>query len=211
MAGRGNLDDGSPRDQEAARRLGETLLRTAAELGYHRTTVEDLLERSGETRERFYSCFADKEECFTLAYERVAGELAERTLAAGRGGASWAEGLGRALSELLDFVASEPSLALALIVEVRAVRSAALAHDRVLARLAAAVDSAREEPGARASTPTIAGPLTIGAVEGCLREMLARGQAERAREALGDLVFLIVLPYFGEEAAFRAMDSFKGS
>lgn len=209
MAGRGKADDGSSADQEAARRLGETLLRTAAELGYHHTTVEDVLERSGESRERFYGCFSGKEECFTLAYGRVAGELAERMLAAGRSGASWAEGLGRALSELLDFVAAEPSLALALIIEVRAVRSATLAHDRVLGRLAVAVDTAREEPAARASTPAIAGPLMVGAVEGCLREMLVRGEAERAREALGDLVFLIVLPYFGEDAAFQAIDSLK--
>jgi AcrR family transcriptional regulator len=209
MVGRDNLEDGWPQEQESRRRLGEVMLRTAGELGYHRTTVGDILERSGESRERFYGSFAGKEECFAIAYKRVAGDLTERMLAAGRGGEAWDDGLGLALEELLAFVAAEPLLASALIVEVRASTSASDAHDRMLGRLAAAVDRAREEPGARASVPPIAGALMVGAIEGYLREMLIRRESERAPEVLGDFVFLVVLPYFGEDAAFEAMDSFR--
>src|SRR5690348_15428677 len=153
MAGQGNAEGGDPKEQEAARRLGEVMLRTAGEFGYHRTTVGDVLDRSGEPRERFDSCFSGKEHCFTAAYLRVADALTERILVAGQSGATWREGIGLALRELLDFVAAEPVLASALLVEVRAVKSAAVAHDRMLDRLADAVDSARGQPGARASVP----------------------------------------------------------
>jgi AcrR family transcriptional regulator len=209
MAGQGNADDGRPEEQESARRLGEVLLRTAGELGYHRTTVGYVLERSGEPRQRFDNLFSSKEDCFTAAYLRIAGNLTERMLVAGYSGATWCQGIGRALGELLDFVAAEPVLASALIVEVRAVKSATLAHDRILDRLAVAVDSARGAPGTRVSPPAAAGPLLVGGVEGYLREMLIREEADRAPKVLSDFVYLFVLTYFGEEAAFKAMDIVK--
>lgn len=209
MAGQGNAGDGGQREQESARRLGEVLLRTAGELGYHQTTVGDVLERSGESRERFYSCFSGREECFTAAYKWFAGDLAERMLAAGCKEATWCQGVGRALEVLLDFVAAEPAIASALTVEVRAVRSATVAHEEVLGRLAQAVDQARREPGARAWVPPRVAPLMVGAVESYLRTMLVLRESERAPDVLGDLVFHFVINYFGEEAAFEAMDSVK--
>lgn len=210
MAGQGNGDKGCRGEQESARRLGEILLRTVGELGYHQTTVGDILERSGEPSARFYRHFSSKEDCFVAAYERVAGELTERMLAAGQRGAPWCQRLIQALSELLDFVAAEPILAAALIIEVRAAKNAAAAHDGVLNRLADAVESARCQPDARSSIPVIAAPMMVGAVEGYLLQMLVRGESERAPDALAGFVFLFVLTYFGEEAAFEAMDSAKG-
>lgn len=209
MAGQGNAEGECPKESQSARQLGEVLLRTAGELGYHQTTVGDVLERSGEPHERFDNCFSSKEECFTDAYIRVAGALTERILAAGQSGPTWCQGIERALRELLDFVAAEPILASALLVEGRAVKSAAHAHDRILDRLAAAVDTARGKPGTRVSVPATAGALLVGAVDGYLREMLIRGRADRAPGVLGEFVYLFVLTYFGEEAAFEAMDDIR--
>jgi AcrR family transcriptional regulator len=211
MAGQGERDDLRPRDLESARRLGETLLRTAGELGYHRTTVGDILERSGESRERFHERFSSKEECFTAAYEKVAGELSERMLAAGRSGATWSQGLTRALAELLDFVAAQPALASALIVEVTAVKSAASIHDEIFSRLAEALDSARKEPGARARIPATMAPLLVAGLEGYLRELLLRKEPDQAPKVLREFVFLFVLYYFDEPAAFEAMDAARDS
>ncbi|HET9154659.1 MAG TPA: TetR/AcrR family transcriptional regulator [Solirubrobacterales bacterium] len=184
------------------------MLRTAGESGYHQTTVDDVLERSGEPSGRFYQHFRSKDECFLTAYERVAGELAERMLAAGRSGATWCHGLTRALGELLDFVTADPALAAALLVEVRAVKGATAVHDEILSRFVPAIESAREEPGARSSIPYVA-PLMMGAVEGYLRQMLVRAETETAHDALAGFVYLFVLNYFGEEAAFEAMDRVK--
>lgn len=209
MAGNGNLNDRHQREEDSARRLGDVLLRTAGLLGYNQITIGDVLERSGEPSARFYQRYGSKEECFTAAYERVAGELTDRMLAAGRSGATWSEGVTLALSELLDFVAAEPLLAAALIVEVRTVKSATAVHDEKLSLLASAVESARDEPGARTTVPLSAAPLIVGGVEGYLRQMLVRGKAEHAPDALPGFVFLFVLTYFGEEAAFEAMDEVR--
>jgi hypothetical protein len=54
-----------------------------------------------------------------------------------------------------------------------------------------------------------------GAVDGggrrglLVRQMLVRGETERAPDVLAGFVFLFVLNYFGEEAAFEAMDNAK--
>jgi AcrR family transcriptional regulator len=211
MAGHSDLNEGHQREGDFQRRLGDGLLRTAGLLGFNQITVDDVLERSGEPRARFYQHYSSKEDCFTAAYERVAGELTDRMLAAGRSGATWSEGIALALSELLDFVSSEPLLAAALIVEVRTVKSATVVHDEKLSLLASALESAREEPGARATVPPSAAPLIVGGVEGYLRQMLVRGKAEHAPEALAGFVFLVVLTYFGEEAAFEAMDDIRSA
>jgi hypothetical protein len=39
--------------------------------------------------------------------------------------------------------------------------------------------------------------------------MLIREEADRAPKVLSDFVYLFVLTYFGEEAAFKAMDIVK--
>jgi hypothetical protein len=49
----------------------------------------------------------------------------------------------------------------------------------------------------------------IGAVENLLRGILVSGESERAPGLLGDLTYLIVQSYFGEDAAFAAMDAAK--
>ena len=207
--GHGDLNGRQRGESETARRLGDVLLRTAGELGYHQTTVGDVLERCGEPSARFYQHFSSKEDCFTAAYARTAGEVTERMLAAGRSGATWSEGIARALSELLDFVAADPLLAAALLVEVRSVKSAAAIHDEKLNLLICAIESARNEPDARKAAPFRAAPLIVGGVEGYLRQMLVRGEAERAPDVLAGFVFLFVLNYFGEEAAFEAMDTVR--
>ncbi len=206
MTGENDRNGRYQRASESAHRLGDVLLRTVGELGYHQTTIGDVLERSGEPSARFYRHFSGKEECFVSAYERAAGDLTERMLAAGRSGETWCQGLTRALSELLDFVATEPLVAAALIVEVMTVKSATDAHDEKLSLLASAIDSARGEPDARTSIPFRVGPLMVGGVEGYLRQMLIQGEAERAPDVLAGFVYLFVLHYFGEEAAFEAMD-----
>ena len=149
------------------------MLLTAGALGYEAATLQEVAERAGVSRAQFQRHFGSREECFAAAYEAAAERLVEDVLEAGREAPSWRLGLRAALAELLRFVAEQPLLAKALILEVRAARGNAwVAHQQMVDRLVTAIDSAREQPGAE------------------------------AQHLLPDLTHLVVLNYFGEDEAW---------
>ena len=124
------------------------MLLTVGALGYEKATVQEVAERSGISRDQFHRRFGSKDECFAQAYEEAATDSARTCSRPGAEPASWRLGFRAALAELLRFVAEQPLLARALLIEVRAARGQAwAAHQQVVERLVAAVDRAREDPG----------------------------------------------------------------
>lgn len=178
----------------------EAMLLTVGELGYAKTTVREVAERARITQDRFHRRFGSKEACFGRAYEMAAARLGSQLLEACRGGASWREGFRAGLAELLRVVAEQPLLAKALLIEARAARGDAwVAHQRQLERITAALDTAREEPGARpGATPMTAG-FMAGAIEESLCIEIAAGRAAEVERLLPDLTRLAFLQFFGEE------------
>jgi AcrR family transcriptional regulator len=178
----------------------EAMLLTVGEMGYAGTTVREVAERARITQDRFHRRFGSKEACFARAYEEAAERLAAQVLDACRSATGWREGFSLGLAELLRFVAEQPLTAKALLLEVRAARGEAWAkHQEVVERLAAALETARDEPGARAN----ASPMTAGFVAGAIEESLcldlAAGRADGAELLLDDLTHLAFLQLFGEE------------
>jgi AcrR family transcriptional regulator len=187
-------------DRSADADVLEAMLLTAGERGYAKATVREVAERARITQDRFHRRFGSKEACFARAYEGAAERLATDVLDAWRGGASWREGFRAGLARLLRFVAEQPLLAKALLVEVRAARGDAwLAHQRQVARLTAALDSAREEPGARPDSNPMTAGFIAGAIEESLSIELAAGRAAEAERLLPGLTRLAFLQLFGEE------------
>jgi AcrR family transcriptional regulator len=184
------------------------MLLTVGALGYERATVQEVAERAGISRDQFQRRFGGKDECFGQAYEEAADRLAESLLEAGRKAESWRLGFRAALAELLRFVAEQPLLARALLIEVRAARGQAwVKHQQVVERLIAAVDSAREEPGAlRSASPMTAG-FMVGAIEESIGLEIGAGRAAEVQRLLPDLSHLVVLNYFGEDEAWLELRS----
>ena len=82
--------------------------------GYDKATVQEVLERSGISRDRFQRRFGGKEACFAQAYEMAADRVCAEVLEAGREAESWRAGFRAALAKLLRTVAEQPLLARAL-------------------------------------------------------------------------------------------------
>jgi len=178
----------------------EAILLTVGEKGYAKATVREVAERARISQDRFHRRFGGKEACFARAYEEAAERVAGEVLAACRAAAGWREGFRAGLAALLRTVAEQPLLARALLIEVRAARGDAwLAHQRQVERLVAALDTARQAPGARAT----ASPMTAGFVAGAIEESLcieiAAGRAAAAERLLDDLTRLAFLQLFGED------------
>jgi AcrR family transcriptional regulator len=184
------------------------MLLTVGARGYEKATVGEVAERSGISRDQFHRRFGSKDECFGQAYEEAAERLCEDLLAAGRGADSWRLGFRAALAELLRFVAEQPLLARALLIEVRAARGKAwAAHQRMVERLIAAVDSAREDPGVLPSASPVTAGFMVGAIEESIGLEIGAGRAAKVGSLLPDLSHLVVLNYFGEDEAWLELRS----
>lgn len=186
----------------------EATLLSVGSRGYEKASVQEVLERSGISRERFQRRFGGKEACFAEAYEMAADRLCAEVLEAGRGGASWRAGFRAALSQLLRTVAEQPLLAKALTIEVRAARGEAWAkHQQTIERFARAVDTARGEPGARLLTTPLTAQFVVGAIEEAISAEIGTGRAATAERLLPDLCHLAVLNFFGEDEAWLELGS----
>jgi AcrR family transcriptional regulator len=184
------------------------MLLTVGARGYEAATVQEVADRSGIGVDRFHRRFGSKEECFAQAYEAAAERLCEDLLEAGREAADWRLGFRAALAELLRFVAEQPLLAKALLIEVRAARGAAwIKHQQIVERLVAAIDSARGQPGALPSTSQMTAGFMIGAIEESVALEIGAGRAAEAQRLLPDLAHLVVLNYFGEDEAWLELRS----
>jgi AcrR family transcriptional regulator len=187
-------------DRSADADVLEAMLLTAGEKGYAKATVREVAERARVTQDQFHRRFGGKEACFARAYGEAAERLGSQLLGACRETATWREGFRAALSELLRLVAEQPLLAKALLLEVRAARGGAWAvHQRQVERLTAALDSAREEPGARPGASPMTAGFVVGAIEEALSLELAAGRAAEAERLLPGLTRLAFLQLFGEE------------
>lgn len=188
--------------------MREAMLLAAGARGYEGATMQEVAKRAGVDRAQFQRRFGSREECFAEAYEAAAEELVDRVLEAGREAPSWRLGFRAALAELLHFVAEQPLLAKALLIEVRAARGDAwIRHQQLVDRLVAAIDTARSQPGALPRTSPMTAGFMVGAIEESIGLEIGAGRAAEAERLLPNLAHLVVLNYFGEDEAWLELRS----
>jgi AcrR family transcriptional regulator len=186
----------------------EAMLLTVGALGYEGATVQEVANRAGISRDQFQRRFGGKDECFGQAYEEAADRLCAELLEVGRGAGNWRLGFRAALAELLRTVAEQPLLAKALLIEVRAARGRAWdAHQRVVERLIAAIDSAREDSDSLPALSRMTAGFMVGAIEESIALEIGAGRATEVQRLLPDLSHLVVLNYFGEDEAWLELRS----
>lgn len=185
-------------------RLIAAMLKAASELGYRGTNVQDVIDRAGVSRPTFYEHFANKEDCFLAAFDTSAERLRDRVdLAARKGGDVWRDRMRFGLEELLRFASTEPDTARALIVEARAGSvDAVMRRVELLDHFAGCLDTQVREllPEAPVFSMTTATGI-IGGVESLLYARLCKGEHESLESLLPSLMYFVVLPYEGHEAA----------
>ena len=172
--------------------------------GYEKATVQDAIEAAGLYRQAFYNSFRDKEDCYLQALDAGSAwvELAMREEAAGEG--SWRRQLRGALTGLLRFLDKQPEVGRALLVEVHAAGPAAVQkRTEALERASAMVDLAREESSNGA--PAISAEAVVAGILAVLHSRLSARQTDGFIELLPELMYLVVLPYFGADAAALEM------
>jgi AcrR family transcriptional regulator len=185
-------------------RLIAAMLRSASELGYRETNVQDVIERAGVSRPTFYEHFSNKEDCFLVAFDTTAARLRDRVAAAARkGGDNLRDRLRFGLETILHFASTEPDAARTLIVEARAASPAATQRrDALLGHFATCIDAQVREllPDAPSYSPITAAGI-VGGVEALLYSRLCKGELDDFDSLLPSTMYFLVLPFEGHEAA----------
>lgn len=188
-------------------RLIVAMLNAAAELGYLETNVQDVIDRAGVSRPTFYEHFSNKEDCFLAAFDTSAVRLRKKVDAAARkGGDVWRDRVRFSIEALLSFASREPDTARTMVVEARAASATAVRRRvELLDEFANCLESQAREllPGARTSTPLTASGI-VGGVESLLYSRLCKQEYDQLESLLPSLMYFVVLPYEGHEAAGEA-------
>jgi AcrR family transcriptional regulator len=185
-------------------RLLAAMLRAASELGYREANVQDVIERAGVSRPTFYEHFANKEACFLAAFDATALRLRERVGAAARkGGDNLRDRLRFGLETVLHFASTEPDAARTLIVEARAASvEAVMRRDDLLDHFADCIDDQVRAliPAAPSYSPITAAGI-VGGIEALLYARLNKGETDDLDSMLPSMMYFLVLPFEGHEAA----------
>ena len=188
-------------------RLILAMLNAAAQLGYLETNVQDVIDRAGVSRPTFYEHFANKEDCFLAAFDTSAERLRKKVHAAARkGGNVWRERVRCGLEALLRFAGDEPDTARAIIVEARAASAAAVRRRvELMDGFARCLESEARDLLPNIESPTrLTASGIIGGVESVLYSRLCRREHDQLDSLLPSLMYFVVLPYEGHEAAGEA-------
>jgi AcrR family transcriptional regulator len=223
MVGRGDIDGGrvrtprgelarlgEVREQHEARvalRIMEGMLEACGERGYRDVSVQNVLDRSGASRRQFYRHFRNKRECYADAYEfEVDRRNAVLVRAASREG-TWAQAVVTALREMAGLLETRPLLARGLLIEVHVAGGRALRkRAEVLAGLAEALDSAREDPGVCHSPPPLTSAFMLGAIESFIAGTLLRAAPHEFGAGMRELAEMVLSAYFGRDETIAELD-----
>lgn len=223
MTGRGDIDGArvrTPRTElqrlqdarehhaaQVASQIMEAMLEACGDRGYRNVSVQNVLDRCGASRRLFYSYFRSKSECYADAYEFEV----ERRFAALVGAASkertWAQAVVTALREMADLLETRPELARGLLIEVHVAGGRALRkRAEVLARLAEALDRAREDPGVRHSPPPLTSTFMLGAIEAFITSTLLRAAPQKFSAGMRELAEVVLSAFFSRDETVAELE-----
>jgi AcrR family transcriptional regulator len=190
-------------------RLLEAMVHTVAAKGYEGATVADVVEVAGVPRETFDQLFTGKEECFLEAYEAAVDVLFAHVSGAyeSMAGSPWPDRIVAALRALLELLAAEADIARMAIVEVTAVGEEARARYRdALARFAPLLEEGQAVSSQGENLPPGTARFAVGGATSLIFDEVRAGRADELGRILPQLVFAVLMPYLGAEAAEAEME-----
>lgn len=185
-------------------RVLEAMVRMASAKGYEATTVTDVIDYAGVSRESFDEMFAGKEDCFLEAYDAVFDVLVAHVTAAFEAAADepWPEQIAAGLGALVELLAMEADIARLAMVEVTAAGDDARERYRsMLTRFTPFLEEGRTYSGQGEELPADTARFAIGGATSMIFDEVRAGRGPELKRILPDLVFAVLMPYLGPEAA----------
>lgn len=189
-------------------RILEAMRESIAKHGYSDASVADVIKRAGVSRKTFYAQFTDKEDCFLAIYGDQMGRLQAVTRDAFDAQDEWVPALRAGVTALLTALAYDPAIARLCFVDVLAAGPhAAEARNAAMRELEAILELGRggDVTDAGATTPRALGMSMVGGLGEVLYQEIVAGRAEQLPALLPELMYALVLPFEGREAAEREL------
>ncbi|HEX3174400.1 MAG TPA: TetR family transcriptional regulator [Solirubrobacterales bacterium] len=180
------------------------MVRVAAAKGYEATTVADVVEYAAVSRESFDEMFEDKAACFLEAYDAVFDVLVAHVAAAFEAAADepWPEQIAAGLGALVELLAAEADIARMAMIEVTAAGDEARTRYRAaLARFTPFLEQGRTYSGQGEALPADTARFAVGGATSMIFDEVRAGRGPELKRILPDLVFAVLMPYLGPEAA----------
>jgi len=185
-------------------RVLEAMVRMAAAKGYEATTVADVVEFAGVDGDSFEGMFESKEACFLEAYEAVFDVLLAHMSSAFEAAVDrpWPERISAALGALVGLLSIEAGIARLSMVAVTAAGDDVRARYRsALARFTPFLEEGRQYAGGGEELPADTARFAIGGAASMIFDEIRAGRGPELPRILPDLVFAVLMPYIGPEAA----------
>jgi AcrR family transcriptional regulator len=183
-------------------RIIAALAEETVEKGYRSVTVADIVSRAGIARNTFYENFSSKEDCFLAASEYAVKEALRRVVEAAGKVDSWPERVRVGLRAFLRYVATEPALARACIVEALSAGPAAVErYERSIEAFVPLFRMGRKSSPNGEGLPGTLEETIVGGIFWILYQRIVMGQVEEIERLLPELVEFSLTPYVGAEAA----------
>jgi AcrR family transcriptional regulator len=182
----------------------EAMVRVAALKGYEATTVADVIEAAGVSRETFDEMFVGKAGCFLEAYDAVIDVLVAHVSTAYEStvGQPWPDRIAAALRALVDLLATEHDIARMAMVEVTAVgEDARIRYRGALGRFTYFLEEGRSASPQSEELPADTARFAIGGATSMIFDEVRAGRGPELRRILPELLFAVLMPYIGPEAA----------
>ncbi len=174
--------------------------------GYRAVTVADIVRRAGIARNTFYDNFSSKEDCFLATQDYAVEESLKRVVEASAEAESWEARLALGLGAFLKYVAEEPALARACIVEALAAGEAAQErYDQSLQAFLPLLRAGRADSPHGDDLPESLEEALAGGIFWIIFQRIVRNETEQVEAVLPDLVDFALTPYIGAESARRAV------
>jgi AcrR family transcriptional regulator len=163
--------------------------------GYRDMSVEDVIVTAGVSRRTFYEHFKNKDDAFLA-------QLSTALLEAVEPEEPGAPRLRAGLAAFLDFIAREPAFARMCIVEALAAGSDAVTRrNAAMAAFARILDENARALGTPPHPPELTAETIVGGIYEVIYTRIVRGEIRELPRLLPDLMYSVVLPYAGPEAA----------
>lgn len=191
----------SPPEEAERDQIVEGFIAVVAERGFRTTELDTVLSRAGVEEAAFERHFEDMDDCFHVAWGYVSERYMPHALAAYEHASGWREQIRAIGRAILDYLVERPDHGWILFVEGPAPGKPGGATDPNVEIFIELIDRGRFEMDDPDSLTRATAEGIAGAVNERIADTLKRGAVEELPRLMPELMYLVVLPYLGPEAA----------
>lgn len=186
-------------------RIFDAVANLTAAKGYPALSLEEIVAEAAISLQTFYEHFDNKEEAFLATFEMGHSKATSAINRSLDLRLSWAENTRRGLTALLEFLASEPSIARLACVDIL------IAYPHVAGRVNEANFSYIEllDIGPDDTYPNMPPPVmreaSVGGIFELLHDYILQERTQRLTELVDHVMYIAITPFAGAEIAGQAV------